>query len=140
MTEPAQAAARTPTPRARRRLRRLLAGGSRRARDDLVALDRALALASDTGAEADRGAALGRLAAVRASHAALRRRLIAVPDAGASGHDAVAAFDLFDRALGAFANLLSGGPTPEGLAAADRASELTARATAELVRVYEGLR
>jgi hypothetical protein len=63
-----------------------------------------------------------------------------VPDAGASGHDAVAAFDLFDRALGAFANLLSGGPTPEGLAAADRASELTARATAELVRVYEGLR
>jgi hypothetical protein len=140
MTDLAQAAARTPTPRARRRLRRLLEGGSRRAQEDLTRLNRALTQAWTTDAAADRAAALERLAEVRAAHAALRRRISAVPDAGASGHDAVAAFDLFDRALSAFADLLSRGPTPEGLASADRVRALTARATAELVRVYEGLR
>jgi hypothetical protein len=140
MTEPAQAAARTPTPRARRRLRRLLGSGSRGAQRDLIALDGALALVSDTGAEADRAAALEQLAAVRASHAALRRRIISVPDAGALGENAGAALDLFDQALAAFANLLSGGPTPEGLAAARRSSELTARAMAELVQISKGLK
>ena len=140
MTEPVRTAARTATPRARRRLRRLLEGGSRRAQGDLAGLNRALTQAWTTDAAADRAAALERLAGVRASHAALRRRLIAVPDAGALGHDAVAAFDLFDQALSAFADLLSRGPTPEGLASADRARALTARAKAELVRVYERLR
>ncbi|HEX4625193.1 MAG TPA: hypothetical protein VH231_12105 [Solirubrobacteraceae bacterium] len=138
--EVAEAAAGSATPRARRRLRRLLAGtGGRRVQRDLTACNRALAHAYDTDEPADRAVALERLAQARASHAALRRKLAAVPDAGASGRDAVAAMERFDLALVAFAQLLISGPTPEALAAADRAPDLVARATADLVRVYEEL-